>query len=247
MTYRDQIDMNRVPGHIAIIMDGNGRWATAQGYDRVVGHQQGAQQVHTIMEDAVRLGVKYLTLYTFSTENWNRPMDEVSALMSLLLKHLEEDVFMKNNARFQVIGQTDRLPVEVQQALVHLIELTKNNTNTCMVLALSYSSRWEIGKAVRDIATDVLDGRLLPSNIDDMTLDRYLATSFMPEPELLIRTGGEKRLSNFLLWQSAYTEFYFTDTYWPAFTSEDFFKAICDYQSRQRRFGKTEEQVENEK
>lgn len=246
-TYRDKIDTGRIPRHIAIIMDGNGRWATSQGFDRIAGHRQGAQQVHVIMEEAVRLRVEYLTLYTFSTENWNRPASEVSALMSLLMKHLEEEVFMRNNARFQVIGQMERLPDDVRKALRHLIDITKNNTNTCMVLALSYSSRWEISKAVRDIAEDVKAGVITPADIDGNTVDRYLATRNMPEPELLIRTGGEKRLSNFLLWQSAYTEFYFTDTYWPEFSSEDFFKAICDYQSRQRRFGKTEEQVENEK
>lgn len=246
MSYREQIDMNRIPRHVAIIMDGNGRWATSQGKDRVMGHQQGAQQVHTIMEDAVRLGIDYLTLYTFSTENWRRPEYEISALMSLLLKHLEEEVFMKNNARFRVIGEIHRLPKTVQEALNHLIQISKNNTNTCMVLALSYSSRWELTKAVHDITTDVANGKLTPSDVNESTINNYLATNFMPEPELLIRTGGEQRLSNFLLWQSAYTELYFTDTYWPDFTSEEFFKAICDYQSRQRRFGKTEEQVENE-
>ncbi|MDO4823162.1 MAG: isoprenyl transferase [Bacteroidales bacterium] len=246
MSYLDKIDKNGVPRHVAIIMDGNGRWANARGMERVAGHRQGAQQVHTIMEDAVRLGVEYLTLYTFSTENWNRPQAEINALMEILLEHINEETFMKNNVRFRVIGQVDRLPVVVQEAVKALAELTKNNTKSCMVIALSYSSKWELTKVAHDIAVDVKEGKLSSDNITEETINQYLATSFMPEPELLIRTGGEKRLSNFLLWQSAYSEFYFTDTYWPDFSSEDFYKAICDYQSRQRRFGKTEEQVENE-
>ena len=243
MSYREQIDMNRVPRHIAIIMDGNGRWAKQRGMERQMGHQQGAQMVHTIMEDAVRLGVDYLTLYTFSTENWNRPEEEISALMALLLQHLEEEVFMKNNARFRVIGEIQRLPQIVQDALNELIDHTKNNTNTCMVLALSYSSKWEITKAMKDIAVKIKAGEMNPDDIDEHIIDRHLETWFMPEPELMIRTGGEERMSNFLLWQCAYSEFYFTDVYWPDFTSEEFFKAICDYQNRQRRFGKTGEQV----
>lgn len=245
-SYREKIDRNRVPRHVAIIMDGNGRWATSRGMERTMGHQQGAQQVHLIMEEAVRLGLDYLTLYTFSTENWNRPADEVSALMSLLLQHLEEELFMKNNVRFRVIGEIERLPQNVQDALNELIDHTKNNKNTCMVLALSYSSKWELTKATRDIANDVKAGKLDIDDISEDKINDYLETRFMPEPELLIRTGGEQRLSNFLLWQSAYTEFYFTDTYWPDFSEEDLCKAICDYQNRQRRFGKTEEQVENE-
>lgn len=246
MTYRDNIDNRRIPRHIAIIMDGNGRWATSKGMDRVMGHQQGAQQVHAIMEEAVRLGVDYLTLYTFSIENWNRPDYEISALMSLLLEHLDTETFTRNNAKFRVIGQTERLPKNVQEALSHLTEATKDNTSTCLVLALSYSSRWELGKAIQDIVSDVKSGVLSSAEISDKTIDNYLSTSFMPEPELLIRTGGEKRLSNFLLWQSAYSELYFTDIYWPDFGSEDLYKAICDYQGRQRRFGKTEAQIENE-
>ena len=235
--------MNRIPRHIAIIMDGNGRWAKARGMERSMGHQQGAQQVHEIMEEAVRLGVDYLTLYTFSTENWNRPVEEVAALMNLLLQHLEEEVFMKNNARFDVIGDIGRLPQVVQDALNHLIELTKNNTNTCMVLALSYSSKWEITKAVQDIAKDVQEGRLTSGEINEQVISQHLETCRMPDPELMIRTGGEERLSNFLLWQCAYSEFYFTDVYWPDFTIEEFHKAIANFQQRQRRYGKTGDQI----
>ena len=241
-----QLDRNRIPRHIAIIMDGNGRWAKARGMERAMGHQQGAQQVHEIMEEAVRLGVDYLTLYTFSTENWNRPVDEVTALMNLLLQHLEEEVFMKNNARFDVIGDTGRLPQVVQDALNHLIQLTKDNTNTCMVLALSYSSKWEITKAVRELAKGVDEGKLSWEDIDEQMIGSRLETRQMPEPELMIRTGGEQRLSNFLLWQCAYSEFYFTDVYWPDFTIEEFHKAIADFQHRQRRYGKTGDQITQE-
>lgn len=238
-----QLDKNRIPRHIAIIMDGNGRWAKARGMERAMGHQQGAQQVHEIMEEAVRLGVDYLTLYTFSTENWNRPVDEVSALMNLLLQHLEEEVFMKNNARFDVIGDIKRLPQVVQDALNHLIEITKDNTNTCMVLALSYSSKWEITKAVRELARDAGEGKLAWEDIDERMISDRMETRRMPDPELMIRTGGEQRLSNFLLWQCAYSEFYFTDVYWPDFTIGEFHKAIADFQHRQRRYGKTGDQI----
>ena len=238
-----QLDKNKIPRHIAIIMDGNGRWAKARGMERAMGHQQGAQQVHEIMEEAVRLGVDYLTLYTFSTENWNRPVDEVSALMNLLLQHLEEEVFMKNNARFDVIGDIGRLPQVVQDALNHLIQLTKDNTNTCMVLALSYSSKWEITKAMRELAKEVKEDRLAWEDIDEQMINSRLETRKMPEPELMIRTGGEQRLSNFLLWQCAYSEFYFTDVYWPDFTIKEFHKAIADFQHRQRRYGKTGDQI----
>ena len=241
-----QLDLNRIPRHIAIIMDGNGRWAKARGQERTFGHQQGAQQVHEIMEEAVRLGVDYLTLYTFSTENWNRPIEEVAALMALLLQHLEEEVFVKNNARFTVIGDFGRLPQIVQDALTHLIEVTKNNTNTCMVLALSYSSKWELTKAMKDIAAEVEAGKIKSTDITEETINQHLETKDMPEPELMIRTGGELRLSNFLLWQCAYSEFYFTDVYWPDFTIDEFRKAIADYQGRQRRYGKTGEQIVEE-
>lgn len=239
--------MTRVPRHVAIIMDGNGRWAKAQGKERTYGHQEGAERVHEIMEMAVRLGLDYLTLYTFSTENWNRPADEVAALMALLLKHLEEELFIKKNARFRVIGDKSRLPQAVQDVCNYMEERTKNHTKTCMVLALSYSSKWEITNAVQQIAQEVKDGTMAVESINEETISQHLATNFMPDPELMIRTGGEERLSNYLLWQCAYSEFYFTDLYWPDFTEDEFHKAIVDYQSRQRRFGKTGEQVTENK
>lgn len=244
--YREQIDMNLLPHHVAIIMDGNGRWAQLRGEKRTVGHQEGAMRVHNIMEEATRLGIDYLTLYTFSTENWNRPEEEVSALMAILLQHLEQDLFMKNDARFRVIGDVSRLPQTVQDAVNHLIDVTKDNKKTCLVLALSYSSKWEITQAIRKIASETLQGKISLDGITEQTVTEHLETNFMPEPELLIRTGGEQRLSNYLLWQCAYTEFYFTDTYWPDFDEEQLCKAIVDYQGRQRRFGKTGEQVKSE-
>ena len=183
--------MTRVPRHVAIIMDGNGRWAKAQGKERTYGHQEGAERVHEIMEMAVRLGLDYLTLYTFSTENWNRPVSEVEALMALLLKHLEEELFMKQNARFRVIGDTARLPQVVQDACRHLEERTSHNTGTCMVLALSYSSKWEITNAVQQIAAKAQSGALKVEDINEETISEHLATNFMPDPELMIRTGGE--------------------------------------------------------
>lgn len=235
-----------MPQHVAIIMDGNGRWAKKQGLARMFGHKQGVEVVHNITKAAAELGLRYMTLYTFSTENWNRPLEEIAALMSLLLKHLEEELFMKYDARFTVVGDIQRLPENVQEAIRYLENRTKNNKATCMVLALSYSSRWEITKAVGKIAEEVKEGKLQPEDITEDVISQHLDCHFMPDPELLIRTGGEERLSNFLLWQSAYSEFYFTPTYWPDFTEEEMCKAICDYQKRQRRFGKTEEQVEKE-
>ena len=245
--YKEQIDITRVPRHIAIIMDGNGRWAKARGKERTYGHQEGVERVKDIMTAAVNLGVEYLTLYTFSTENWNRPADEVAALMALLLKHLEEELFIKKNARFRVIGDKSRLPQAVQDVCNYMEERTKNHTKTCMVLALSYSSKWEITNAVQKIAQEVKEGTLAADAINEETISQHLATNFMPDPELMIRTGGEERLSNYLLWQCAYSEFYFTDIYWPDFKEEEFHKAIVDYQSRQRRFGKTGEQVTENK
>ena len=245
--YKEQIDMTRLPRHIAIIMDGNGRWAKARGKERTYGHQEGVERVKDIMTAAVKLGVEYLTLYTFSTENWNRPADEVAALMALLLKNLEEELFVKKNARFRVIGDKSRLPQAVQDVCNYMEERTKMNTKTCMVLALSYSSKWEITNAVQKIAQKVKEGTLAVDAINEETISQHLATNFMPDPELMIRTGGEERLSNYLLWQCAYSEFYFTNVYWPDFKEEEFHKAIVDYQSRQRRFGKTGEQVTENK
>ncbi len=243
MLYREKIDKTRIPEHIAIIMDGNGRWAKERGHVRTYGHQAGAETVHIIAEEAVRLGVKFLTLYTFSTENWNRPVDEVAALMSLLMDSIEEETFMKNNIRFKIIGDTTRLPGDVLERLNLCIENTSLNTGMCLTLALSYSSKWEITDAMKKIAEEVKSGSLDVEDITDKTIDSHLATSYMPDPELLIRTGGEIRLSNYLLWQCAYSELYFCDTYWPDFKEEELCKAICDYQSRERRFGKTSEQL----
>ena len=240
-----ELDMNRIPTHIAIIMDGNGRWATERGKDRSYGHQAGVDTVRRITSECTRLGVKYLTLYTFSTENWKRPEAEVSALMGLVLANLEDEIFQKNNVRFRVIGDMNRLPKEVQQKLRETEEHTKNNTAMTMVVALSYSSRWEITQAVKNIIEEKKEqADFSTDNITEELLSKHMQTSFMPDPDLLIRTGGELRISNYLLWQIAYSELYFCDTYWPDFMEEDLHKAIADYQSRQRRFGKTEAQVE---
>ncbi len=243
MQYRSQIDESRVPSHVAIIMDGNGRWAKQRGCERSFGHQAGAETVHIIAEEAARLGVKYLTLYTFSTENWNRPAAEVAALMTLLIEQIEEETFMKNNISFRIIGQFDKLPTEVQERLQQCIDRTSHNTGMCMTLALSYSSRWELTEMTRQIAREAVAGKLNPEEITAETVDAHLATNYMPDPDLLIRTGGEYRLSNYLLWQCAYSELYFCDTYWPDFREEEFYKAICDFQKRERRFGKTSEQL----
>lgn len=238
--------MNRIPEHIAVIMDGNGRWATERGKERSYGHQAGVETMRRITSECTRLGVKYLTLYTFSTENWNRPADEVAALMGLVLTALEDELFMKNDVRFQVIGDIDRLPEVVQDKLQETIDHTANNKAMTMTIALSYSSRWEITRAVKNISTLVAEGKLKTEDITEELISRNMTTNFMPDPDLLIRTGGELRISNYLLWQIAYSELYFCDTYWPDFAEEDLHKAIASYQNRQRRFGKTEEQVESE-
>lgn len=242
----EQLDMGRIPRHIAIIMDGNGRWATERGRDRSYGHQAGVDAVRCITSECTRLGVKYLTLYTFSTENWGRPAEEIAALMGLVLTSLEDEIFMKNNVRFRVIGDTGRLPDDVRQKLRSTETHTAGNTTMTMVVALSYSSKWEIAQAVKGIARDVQAGSLCPDDINEGTIAERLETSFMPDPELLIRTGGELRISNYLLWQIAYSELYFCDTYWPDFDEAALHKAIASYQSRQRRFGKTEAQIERE-
>ena len=239
------MDMTRIPQHIAIIMDGNGRWAVERGKDRSFGHQAGVDAVRCITSECTRLGVKYLTLYTFSTENWNRPADEVAALMGLVLTSLEDEIFMKNNVRFRVLGDMSRIPEKVLKKLRETEEHTAGNTTMTMNVALSYSSKLELVTAVRNIATEVKEGRLDVDSIGEDTITSHLYTNFMPDPELLIRTGGELRISNYLLWQIAYSELYFCDTYWPDFDEACLHKAIADYQHRQRRFGKTGEQVEN--
>ena len=234
-------ELKNIPQHIAIIMDGNGRWATKRGMDRSYGHKAGVDAVRTITSECTRLGVKFLTLYTFSTENWNRPADEIAALMGLVLTSLEDEIFMKNNVRFRVIGDLSRIPAEVRQKLHETEEHTAKNDAMTMVIALSYSSRWEITNAVRQIISEG------SQDITEETISQHLTTNFMPDPDLLIRTGGELRISNYLLWQIAYSELYFCDTYWPDFDEAELHKAIESYQSRQRRFGKTEAQVEGDK
>lgn len=241
-----EIDMTRIPRHIAIIMDGNGRWANERGQDRSFGHAAGIQTVKDITAECTRIGVKYLTLYTFSTENWNRPENEVGAIMDLLIAELEEELFMNNNVRFRVIGDMDRLPERVQVKLKELTEHTKNNDRMTVVAAISYSSKWELDRAVKNIASDAIANKISVEDINEELISSYLTTNFMPDPDLLIRTGGELRLSNYLLWQIAYSELYFCDTYWPDFNKEELYKAIKAYQGRQRRFGKTEKQIENE-
>lgn len=241
-----EIDKERIPSHIAIIMDGNGRWAIEQGKERSYGHQAGVDTVRRITSECSRLGVKYLTLYTFSTENWNRPADEVSALMGLVLTSLEDEIFMKNNVSFKVIGDMNRLPESVRVKLQQTVDNTSKNTGMTMVVALSYSSRWEIAEAAKAIAAKVKSGEIEVEEISEEMISQNLTTNFMPDPDLLIRTGGELRISNYLLWQIAYSELYFCDTFWPAFMEEDLHKAIASYQHRQRRFGKTEAQVEEE-
>ncbi len=238
------IETNNIPQHIAIIMDGNGRWATERGKDRSYGHQAGVESVRRITTECSNLGVKFLTLYTFSTENWNRPAEEVTALMGLVLTALEEEIFMKNNVRFRVVGDRSRIPEIVQEKLAITEQHTAKNSKMTMVLALSYSSRLEIADATRRIAQEVKDGTLKVEDITEDTVNDHLWTNFMGDPDLLIRTGGELRISNYLLWQIAYSELYFCDTYWPDFHEAELYKAIESYQKRQRRYGKTEAQVE---
>lgn len=242
----DQIDKSRVPQHVAIIMDGNGRWAMKQQHERLFGHQNAFTAVRQAVEAAAHVGVKYLTLYTFSTENWNRPDEEVAGLMELLIKAVREETktLMDNNIKLVVIGDIDRIPEKSRVSLQGCIDESSGNTAMTLIMALSYSSRWEIAEALKKIC---VDRSLRPEDVTEDTLRNYLFTKDYPDPDLLIRTGGELRISNFMLWQMAYTEFYFSDILWPDFRHEDFYAAIYDYQSRQRRFGKTEAQVEEKK
>lgn len=243
MNYLEQINKENVPQHIAIIMDGNGRWAQLRGMERSQGHQAGAATVRKLVENALKLGVKYLTLYTFSTENWNRPQAEVAALMALLFESIEEEIFVKNNVSFRIIGDLSKLPQNVRERLEACMERTSKNDSMTLVLALSYSAKWEICEAVRSIAARVKEGEMALQDINDDVISASLTTSFMPDPDLLIRTGKEQRLSNFLLWQCAYSEFYFTEVLWPDFDNEELCKAVYEYQRRQRRYGLTGEQV----
>ena len=247
MSLQQHINLNALPKHIAIIMDGNGRWAQEQGNDRLFGHLHGVESVREVVEGAAELGVEYLTLYTFSTENWDRPAYEVSGLMELLVDTIKKEVptLNKNNIRLHVIGHVDMLPFHAQGQLAEALKDTENNTGLNLIMALSYSSRTELVDAVKNIVADVESGKLTKDNIDSTTISGYLSTHNYPDPALLIRTGGDYRVSNFLLYQIAYTELYFTDTMWPAFRKEDLYEAIIDFQKRERRFGKTGEQVKN--
>jgi undecaprenyl diphosphate synthase len=245
MSLKDQLNLTKLPQHIAIIMDGNGRWAKGKGKFRIFGHQNGVKAVKESAEACAEIGVSYLTLYAFSTENWSRPKDEVNALMELLVSTIRKETktLMKNNIRLQAIGDIEDLPVKCQRELAEAIEETKDNTRLTLILALSYSSKWDILNAVKKIATDVKNGELDIDAIKDHTIDQHLSTADYPHPELMIRTSGEQRISNFLLWELAYSELYFTPKLWPDFNREDLYEAILDYQNRERRFGKTSEQV----
>lgn len=240
-----KLDLQRIPTHIAVIMDGNGRWAKQRSHERIFGHQNAIEAVRQTVEGCAELGVKYLTLYAFSTENWNRPKAEVNGLMQLLVKciHEETPTLQKNNIRLQTIGNIVSLPEETRKTLQQSIDDTARNTRMTLILALSYSSRWEIKHALEQLVLDANDRNVLPSDVTEDTLRKYLCTADYPDPDLLIRTSGEFRISNFLLWQLAYAELYFTSKLWPDFRKEDLVDAVCDFQKRERRFGKTGEQI----
>jgi len=241
MSYFDKIDQEKVPNHIAIIMDGNGRWAKEKGQERIFGHLNGVDAVRNSLKGAIKAGVKYLTLYAFSTENWSRPSEEVEALMDLLVTTImnEIDELDANEVQLKAIGDLDNLPEKCRKELLRGIERTKNNTRITLVLALSYSARWEMIRAIKNIVEEGIS----PEEVNAETISNHLTTAGIPDPELMIRTSGERRISNFLLWQLAYAELYFTETLWPDFDQEELYKAICDYQGRERRFGKTSEQI----
>ena len=249
MSSFEKIDRTRLPKHVAIIMDGNGRWAKQHGFIRSIGHETGVTTVRQITEIASELGIGYLTLYTFSTENWNRPKDEVDALMNLIVVSIEQQTpdLIKNNVRLTTIGNMARMPQFARERLEKCMSDTYHCTGLVLCLALSYSSRWEIVEACRTLAKKAVEGEIVPDDINDAMVSEALATHNMPDPDLLIRTAGDERISNFLLWQIAYSELYFTDKFWPDFSKEDFCEAIVDYQNRERRFGKTSEQVKKEK
>lgn len=240
MSYKEKIDKSNLPRHIAVIMDGNGRWAKQKGFDRIVGHQNGVTSVRETTEAAAEIGIEYLTLYAFSTENWGRPKQEVDALMELLVDTIEKETptLNKNNVRLLAIGDLSRLPEGAEKKLNKCIDQTAANTGLNLVLALSYSSRWEITQAVKDICKEVQDKKLSVDDISEETVSNHLNTKSIPDPDLLVRTSGELRMSNFLLWQLAYTEFYFTPVHWPDFRKENFYQAIYEFQQRERRFGK---------
>ena len=245
MSLKNNIDINRLPNHIAIIMDGNGRWAKNKGLDRILGHQEGVTSVKKAIETASNIGVKFLTLYTFSTENWNRPQEEVDALMELMVIAIKRELpeMMEEQVKLHVIGNISILPPHTKKTLVSCIEETSQNTGLNLVLAISYSSRWEITTAMRNIASEVEFGQLNVDDINEDTISKHLTTHNIPDPDLLIRTGGEFRISNFLMWQLSYSELYFSNKFWPDFREEDLYEAIVDYQTRERRFGKTGDQI----
>ncbi len=245
MTLKEEISKEKLPRHVAIIMDGNGRWAKQKGKDRIFGHKRGVAAVREVTESAAEIGIKYLTLYAFSTENWNRPMKEVNALMSLLVSSInaETKTLMKNNVRLLTIGDTSRLPGKVYKKLEETITRTSENKGLSLVLALSYSSRWEILNAVKELVSEINSGNVDLNQVNENNFANYLSTKEIPDPELLIRTSGEQRISNFLLWQIAYSELYFTDKLWPDFRKEDLYAAVLDFQTRERRFGQISEQV----
>ena len=245
MQLRKQIDENKLPSHVAIIMDGNGRWAQHRGLDRIFGHQQGVNAVREVIEAAAELKIRFLTLYAFSTENWGRPDEEVSALMGIMIQSLsnETETLLKNNISLKAIGDLDRLADDVREKLTETITVTSVSTGLNLIIAMSYSARWEITMAARRMSIDAKNGTLDPDSVTEEDFEKYLTTNGIPDPELMIRTSGELRISNFLLWQVAYAEFYFTNTLWPDFGKDDFYKAIIDFQKRERRFGKTSEQV----
>lgn len=244
---KQQINKSRIPRHVAIIMDGNGRWAKKKGHLRIFGHSHGVKAVNGVIESATELGIQYVTLYAFSTENWNRPKLEINALMELLVKTIKDETptLIKNNIRLEAIGDINSLPENCNKQLRETVEATKNNNGMTLILALSYSGRWDIIQAVRKLANEVKQGTLNPDDINEEDLNRALNTSAYPDPDLLVRTSGEQRISNFLLWEIAYSEIHFTDVLWPDFTKADFYRALLDYQSRERRFGKTTEQIKN--
>ena len=248
MSLLEKINNKRIPSHIAIIMDGNGRWAKERGLNRAHGHQEGVVAVRKIVEAAIQAHVKFLTIYAFSTENWNRPDDEVDALMELMVHAIVKETpdLIKQGVRLLTIGDYERLPNKTKTALNECITQTKEGSSITLILALSYSSKWEITQAVKKMMGDIHNNQLTSEDLNEELLSDYLSTKGIPDPDLLIRTGGEKRISNFLLWQLAYAELYFTDTYWPDFREEHLYKAICNFQCRERRFGKTSEQIEEE-
>ncbi len=245
MGFKEQIDISRLPIHIAIIMDGNGRWAKNQGKFRVFGHESGVLSVKDIVEGCVEIGIEYLTVYAFSTENWNRPVEEVNALMELLISTInsEAETLNKNNVRLNAIGDIKSLPQKCIDDLANVMDITSKNTKCTLTLALSYSAKWEIIEATKELAKQLVEKKITLEDINEESFNAHLTTAKLPDPELMIRTSGEHRISNFLLWQIAYTELYFTETLWPDFRREDLFEAIVDYQKRERRFGKISEQL----